>query len=68
MSKLIEEHIYHMQECPLTDCPIIMSRCFVCEFRIAVTDKFNELHPGAPEHERIVCTYEHPARGSFYPV
>jgi hypothetical protein len=68
MSKMIEEHIYYMQECPRTGNPILITNCFACDFRIRQLDNFNQLHPGAPEHERIVCTFEHPAQGSLIPV
>jgi hypothetical protein len=68
MSKMIEEHIYYLEICPLTKCKISSFLCYSCKYYIRQIEKANALHPGALEHERIVCTYEHPAQGSLIPV
>ena len=68
MSKLIEEHIYYLKTCPMTDNRLIISSCINCQYYLRAVDKHDEIFAGSPEHERIVCTRNNPARGSLIPV
>jgi hypothetical protein len=60
MSKLIEEHIYYFYRCPLNSYPLLISSCVNCPHYLRKVFMANDMHPGSPEHEKIVCTWQAP--------
>lgn len=60
MIRLIEEHIYHIHQCPETGDSIDMKVCLKCKYFSRTYPNRPPVNVGLTMHEKIYCSYSYP--------